>query len=48
MSGLEWLRAMMERTVTDPPLVRMTGMRTTDVGLGRTTMAMPTSFWWQK
>ena len=47
LSGIEWLRAVMERRVPDPPIMRMTGMRTTDVGLGQTTMAMPASPWWQ-
>ena len=47
MTGIEWLRAMMERRVPDPPIVRMTGLRYTDVGLGLSTMAMPASPWWQ-
>jgi uncharacterized protein (TIGR00369 family) len=37
----------MERKVGDPPIMRMTGMRTTDIGLGQTTMAMPANPWWQ-
>jgi uncharacterized protein (TIGR00369 family) len=46
-AGIEWLRAMMEHRVADPPIVRMTGLRYTDVGLGLSTMAMPASAWWQ-
>jgi len=38
---------MLERKVPDPPLTRMTGIRVTDVGLGKATMAMPASPWWQ-
>jgi len=47
LSGIEWLRAMREHTLPDPPIFRMTGMHATDVGLGQTTMAMPPSPWWQ-
>jgi uncharacterized protein (TIGR00369 family) len=47
LSGLEVLRAMLERRLPDPPITRLTGLRMTDVGLGLATMAMPASPWWQ-
>lgn len=47
LSGIELLRAMLERRLPDPPLTRLTGLRMTDVGLGLATMAMPASPWWQ-
>lgn len=47
LSGIEVVRAMMERRLPDPPLTRFSGLRVTDVGLGLATMAMPASPWWQ-
>jgi uncharacterized protein (TIGR00369 family) len=47
MSGLEMLRAMVERSLPDAPLTRLTGLRLSEVGLGMATAAMPASPWWQ-
>jgi uncharacterized protein (TIGR00369 family) len=47
LSGIEILRAMMERRLPDPPLSKLTDIRITDVGLGAATMAMPAIGWWQ-
>ena len=47
LSGIEILRAMMERRLPDPPLTKLADLRVTDVGLGAATMAMPAIGWWQ-
>jgi len=47
MSGLEMLRASIERNLPDPPLTRLTGLRLSEVGLGMASASMPASPWWQ-
>src|SRR5919204_1430242 len=47
MSGLEQIRAARDRRLPEPPISTLTGLRITDVGLGKTTFAMPASPWWQ-
>ena len=47
MSGLELMRAARDRRLPEPPITTLTGLRPTDVGLGKTTFAMPASPWWQ-
>jgi len=47
MSGLEQMRAARDRRLPEPPVSTLTGLRATDVGLGKTTFAMPASPWWQ-
>lgn len=47
MSGLEQLRATMERRAPDPPISVLTGLRLTDVAPGKATFAMPAGPWWQ-
>jgi len=47
MSGLEIMRAQLERRLPEPPITVLTGLRVSDVGLGKTTFAMPASPWWQ-
>ena len=47
MSGLEQMRAARDRRLPEPPISILTGLRVTDVGLGKTTFAMPASPWWQ-
>jgi uncharacterized protein (TIGR00369 family) len=47
MSGLDMLRANIARTLRDPPVGRLTGLRLSEVGLGMATAAMPASLWWQ-
>ena len=47
MSGLEQMRAALEHRLPEPPISVLTGLRVTDVGLGKTTFAMPASAWWQ-
>jgi uncharacterized protein (TIGR00369 family) len=47
MSGLDMLRASIERALPDPPLSRLTGLRLSEVGLGMASAAMPASHWWQ-
>jgi uncharacterized protein (TIGR00369 family) len=47
MTGLEQMRATLERRLPEPPISGLTGLRVTDVGLGKTTFAMPASPWWQ-
>ena len=46
-SGLEILRASIERALPDPPLSRLTGLRLSEAGLGIASAAMPASLWWQ-
>lgn len=47
LSGLEQMRAMRDRRLPEPPIATLTGLRVTDVGLGKATFAMPASPWWQ-
>jgi len=47
MSGLEIMRAQLERRLPEPPITVLTGLRVSDVSLGKTTFAMPASPWWQ-
>lgn len=47
MSGLEQMRAALEGRLPEPPISVLTGLRVTDVGLGKTTFAMPAGGWWQ-
>jgi uncharacterized protein (TIGR00369 family) len=46
-SGLDVLRASVDRRLPDPPLTHLSGLRLTDVGLGMATSFMPASEWWQ-
>lgn len=46
-SGLEMLRANIERALPDPPLAKLTGLRLSEAGLGVASAAMPSSPWWQ-
>src|SRR2546423_125079 len=47
MNGLEIMRAQLERRLPEPPITVLTGLRVSDVSLGKTTFAMPASPWWQ-
>jgi len=47
MSGLDLLRASLERRLPDPPVTRLTGLRLSEVGLGMVSAWMPASAWWQ-
>lgn len=47
MSGLEQMRAARDHRLPEPPISALTGLRVTDVGLGKSTFAMPASPWWQ-
>jgi len=47
MSGLEQMRAVRDHRLPEPPISTLTGLRATDVGLGKATFAMPASPWWQ-
>src|SRR2546423_1688244 len=47
MSGLEIMRAQLERRLPEPPITVLTGLRVSDVSLGKITFAMPASPWWQ-
>lgn len=46
-SGLEILRAFIDRTLPDPPAARLTGLRLSEAGTGVASAAMPASVWWQ-
>jgi uncharacterized protein (TIGR00369 family) len=46
-SGLDVLRASVERRLPDPPLTHLTGLRLSEVGPGMATSFMPASEWWQ-
>lgn len=46
-SGLDVLRASVERRLPDPPLTHLSGLRLSEVGLGMATSFMPASEWWQ-
>lgn len=47
MSGLDLLRASVERRLPDPPVSKLTGLRLSEVGLGMASAWMPASPWWQ-
>jgi uncharacterized protein (TIGR00369 family) len=47
LSGLDVLRASIDRQLPDPPLTRLTGLRLSEAGLGMATAWMPASEWWQ-
>lgn len=47
MSGLEMLRASLERRLPDAPITKLTGLRLSEVGLGLASASMPASPWWQ-
>ncbi len=47
MSGLDLLRASLERRLPDGPVTKLTGLRLSEVGLGMATAWMPASEWWQ-
>ncbi|HET9847453.1 MAG TPA: PaaI family thioesterase [Candidatus Dormibacteraeota bacterium] len=47
LTGLEQMRAARDRRLPEPPISTLTGLRVTDVGLGKATFAMPASPWWQ-
>ena len=47
MSGLEMLRAYLERRLPDPPITKLTGLRLSEAGLGVASASMPASPWWQ-
>jgi uncharacterized protein (TIGR00369 family) len=47
MSGLELLRASLEKRLPDPPVTRLTGLRLSEAGLAMTSAWMPASPWWQ-
>ena len=46
-SGLEILRAFIDRALPDPPAARLTGLRLTEAGIGVASASMPSSVWWQ-
>ena len=46
-SGLEMLRAFIDRTLPDPPAARLTGLRLSEAGIGVASASMPASVWWQ-
>jgi uncharacterized protein (TIGR00369 family) len=47
MSGLEMLRASLERRLPDAPVTKLTGLRLSEAGLGAASASMPASPWWQ-
>jgi uncharacterized protein (TIGR00369 family) len=47
LSGLEMLRASVERRLPDPPITKLTGLRLSEAGLGMATASMVASPWWQ-
>lgn len=47
MSGLEMLRASLERRLPDAPVTKLTGLRLSEAGLGLASASMPASPWWQ-
>ncbi len=47
MSGLEMLRAAVERRLPDAPATKLTGLRLSEAGLGTASASMPASPWWQ-
>jgi uncharacterized protein (TIGR00369 family) len=47
LSGVDRMRAAVDRKLPDSPFMRLTGLRPTEVGFGFSTWAMPASPWWQ-
>jgi len=47
MSGLDMLRANLERRLPDAPITKLTGLRLSDASLGIASASMPASPWWQ-
>lgn len=47
LSGLARVRALLEGSLPEPPCVKLSGLRPTEVGPGMCTFAMPPSPWWQ-
>jgi len=47
MSGLEMLRASIERRLPDAPISKLTGLRLSEASLGMASASMPASTWWQ-
>jgi uncharacterized protein (TIGR00369 family) len=47
LSGVELLRASLERRLPDSPITKLTGLRLSEVGLAMTAVWMPASAWWQ-
>jgi uncharacterized protein (TIGR00369 family) len=47
MSGLEVLRASIDRRLPDAPVTKLAGLRLSEVGLGSASAWMPASPWWQ-
>jgi uncharacterized protein (TIGR00369 family) len=47
MSGLEMLRASVERRLPDAPISKLTGLRLSEASLGMASASMPASTWWQ-
>jgi hypothetical protein len=45
MSGLDMLRAHLERRLPEPPITRLTGLRLSDASLGIASASMPASPW---
>jgi uncharacterized protein (TIGR00369 family) len=47
MSGLEMLRASLDRRLPDAPITKLTGLRLSEASLGTASGSMPASPWWQ-
>ena len=47
LSGLELLRATLERQLPDPPVTKLTGLRLSAAGPATASAWMPASAWWQ-
>ena len=47
LSGLEMLRASLERQLPDAPVTKLTGLRLSEASLGIASASMPASPWWQ-
>ncbi len=47
LSGLDSVRRYMRGELPAPPIWRLTGMATTDVGLGKATFSMPITRWYE-
>ena len=47
MSGLEMLRASLDRLLPDSPVTKLTGLRLSEASLGTASASMPASLWWQ-
>src|SRR5262249_29771537 len=46
-SGLEMLRAVLEKRLPEAPICKLTGLRRSEASLGMVSAAMPASPWWQ-